>query len=192
MNKTALFFLAKQLLKQKHQSQKAQKPSFKFMWSKISHIIAFGFGSGLASFLPGTVGTLGGWLAFHILNLSGLVKYNISLFWLLCICVLMLGSWASAQTQQRMLKLDSGHIVIDEWLGIWICLAYLYAIDISPSLWQQFIIFINFRIFDMLKPFPIRAIEQKFKQQGFVGGFGIMIDDVVAAIFAILLFNLFR
>jgi phosphatidylglycerophosphatase A len=183
-------------VKMAYASKKNQVPTYTFMWQKFSRIIAFGFGSGLTAILPGTRGTLIACIAFNVLNLYHL---DIRLFALLFISMLVLGAWACNQTQHSIQKIDSGYIVIDEWLGIWLCLwaiSYIETVNLrNLSFSKQIAIFFVFRLFDMWKPYPIKNIESYFKQHvksnSFLSGFGIMFDDILAAVYTILIFKLF-
>jgi len=177
-------------IKIKYNNKKQTVPSYSFMLQKFSRIIALGFGSGLFTLFPGTMGTLFGWTAFNLLNINKLSILNFSM---LSIILLILGSWACNQTQQSLGKQDSGYIVFDEWLGIWLCFWVLSFYSLL-SLSQQIGIFLVFRLFDMLKPFPIKHVESYFKNRiksdSFLSGFGIMIDDILAAFYTILIFKL--
>jgi len=76
---------------------------------------------------------------------------------------------------------DPSCIVIDEIVAFLALLIYF-----KPSLFEMFFIFLLFRIFDIFKPFPIDILEKKFD-----GGFGIMIDDIAAALYAALIMIIF-
>lgn len=178
-------------IKSQYQKRKQAVPAYSFMFAKFSRIIAFGFGSGLFSFIPGTIGTLFAWIIFNLLNLQNLSPISFSVGFIL---LLILGSWACNQTQNSIGKQDSGYIVFDEWLGIWLCL-WVLSLDNNISISKQIIIFLVFRLCDMLKPFPIKQIETYFKQNiknnSLASGFGIMIDDILAAVYTILIIKIF-
>jgi phosphatidylglycerophosphatase A len=136
------------------------------------HLLAFGLGSGCAPKAPGTFGTLAAipfwWL---LLQDVPLIPY---------ICVLIagfaFGVYLCEQTSKDLGVHDHGGIVWDEWIGLWI--TYLAL----PSGIEWIIIgFALFRFFDIIKPWPIKWLDQKVH-----GGFGIMIDDVLAGIFALI------
>lgn len=135
------------------------------------HLLAFGLGSGCAPKAPGTFGTLAAipfwWL---LLQDVPLVPY---------ICVLIagfaFGVYLCEQTSKDLGVHDHGGIVWDEWIGLWI--TYLAL----PNGIEWIIIgFALFRLFDIIKPWPIKWLDEKVH-----GGFGIMIDDVLAGIFAL-------
>ena len=136
------------------------------------HLLAFGLGSGCAPKAPGTFGTLAA-IPFWWLLLQGvpLIPY---------ICVLIagfaFGVYLCEQTSKDLGVHDHGGIVWDEWIGLWITYIAL------PSGIEWIIIgFALFRFFDIIKPWPIKWLDQKVH-----GGFGIMIDDVLAGIFALI------
>lgn len=135
------------------------------------HLLAFGLGSGCAPKAPGTFGTLAAipfwWL---LLQDVPLIPY---------ICVLIagfaFGVYLCEQTSKDLGVHDHGGIVWDEWIGLWI--TYLAL----PSGIEWIMIgFALFRFFDIIKPWPIKWLDEKVH-----GGFGIMIDDVLAGFFAL-------
>mgnify|MGYP000215205463 FL=1 len=135
------------------------------------HLLAFGLGSGCAPKAPGTFGTLAAipfwWL---LLQDVPLIPY---------ICVLIagfaFGVYLCEQTSKDLGVHDHGGIVWDEWIGLWITYLALPA-----GIEWVVIGFILFRFFDILKPWPIKWLDEKVH-----GGFGIMIDDVLAGLFAL-------
>lgn len=139
------------------------------MLSDISHFFALGFGSGLAPKAPGTVGTLAAipawlaivWLPFYLQLAVVVVGF-------------VLGVWFCQRTSDHLGVHDHGGIVWDEFIGFWITMLF------APLGWSWLIVgFLLFRLFDIIKPWPIRVLDQKVH-----GGFGIMIDDVLAGLFA--------
>jgi phosphatidylglycerophosphatase A len=137
-----------------------------------SGLLAFGFGSGLSPFAPGTMGTLVA-IPFTFL-LRGLGDVG---FWLVLILLFLLGIKVCGHVSQKLGVHDHGGIVWDEMVGYWLAVAFV------PLQWQWMLAaFLLFRLFDIFKPWPIRQIDKKIS-----GGFGIMVDDVVAALFTIVL-----
>ncbi len=134
--------------------------------------IALGFGSGLSPVAPGTAGSLAAllpWFALRELTLPAFALALISAF--------AIGVWACDWAVQRLQIADPGAIVWDEFVGQWLALAPLIWI---PRGWVWIIAgFILFRIFDILKPWPVSWAD---RQLG--GGFGVMVDDVVAGTYA--------
>ena len=131
--------------------------------------LAFGFGSGLAKKAPGTFGTLAAIPVYLLFKLTGMPVYS-----LLTVIVTVVGVWLCDWAAEKLGEHDFGGIVWDEIAG------YLITMWLAPVSWQTVIVgFILFRFFDILKPWPIKWLDQQVQ-----GGFGIMIDDVLAGVFA--------
>lgn len=137
------------------------------------HFLAVGLGSGLIRPAPGTWGSLAG-LIIGVLLLP--IMGNIS-FAILTALSFVLGCYLCQKTADDMGVHDHGSIVWDEFVGVWICLLFVPEIN---WLWC-FSVFVLFRLFDILKPYPIKFFDKKLES-----GFGIMIDDVFAAIYAVI------
>lgn len=134
------------------------------------HLLAVGLGSGLSPIMPGTMGSLMAiplWLLF--------LGLQPALYWVFILVTFVFGCYICQKTSDDTHTHDSGHIVWDEFVGMWIT---LYFIPQFSILWVT-IAFVAFRIFDMAKPWPIRWFDKRVP-----GGFGIMVDDVIAAIFS--------
>ena len=133
------------------------------------HLLAFGFGSGLAPKAPGTFGTL---VAIPIyLLLQGL---SLPLYLGLVLAGTLLGFWICDRTSRDLGVHDHGGIVWDEIIG------YLLTMAFAPPGWVWLLVgFLLFRFFDILKPWPIRWLDQKV-----AGGVGIMLDDLLAGVYA--------
>ena len=142
----------------------------KIAFGSLSAWLAFGFGSGVSTFAPGTMGTL---VAVpFIFALRGLGSAG---FWIALVLLFLLGVWLCARTSKKMGVHDHGGIVWDEMVGYWLSAAFI------PLQWPWLLAaFVLFRFFDILKPWPIRELDKKVS-----GGFGIMVDDVVAGIFTV-------
>jgi len=134
------------------------------------HMLAFGLGSGLAPKAPGTFGTLAA-LPIYWRLLADLAPW---VFALITLLTFVLGVYVCEKTSQDLGVHDHGGIVIDEWVGMWITLFLL-----PKSLFWLALAFVLFRFFDIIKPWPIKWLDQHVK-----GGFGIMIDDVLAGVMA--------
>lgn len=159
------------------------KPDARFMLSHPAHILAQGFGSGLSPVVPGTVGTLFGWLSFNVLTARWPELFT-PLHWAIVIAAgFIIGIWACHKTGVDLGIADHGSMVWDEIIAFWIVLLVLTPASFSTQLWA----FLWFRFFDMLKPAPIGYFDRRFK-----GGFGVMWDDLVAAFYTLLLFALWR
>jgi len=135
------------------------------------HFLALGFGSGLAAKMPGTFGTLAA-LPLVVL-LSHYASFSVYLA--VTILVSIVGIWICGKTAKDMGVHDDSSIVWDEVAGM---LITMLAVPLS---WQTLLAgFVLFRFFDILKPWPISYLDKHVH-----GGFGIMIDDVLAGAFAL-------
>ena len=139
------------------------------------HFLSLGLGSGLSPFAPGTAGTLMAVLLYLPLSMLPLTLY---------IAVLIIGSLAGIYLCEKTSNKLGGHdhpaIVWDEFLGFWLTMLF------APSGWMWIVIgFVLFRLFDIWKPWPISVIDQKVK-----GGFGIMLDDLIAGAYALVVLQL--
>lgn len=134
--------------------------------------LAFGFGSGLARKAPGTFGTAAAIPLYCLFALAPLPVYG-----LLTVLVTVIGIWICGVAAEKLAEHDFGGIVWDEIAG------YLITMWLVPFSWPAvFWGFVLFRIFDIAKPWPIRWIDRKVQ-----GGLGIMLDDVLAGVFAAVL-----
>lgn len=150
----------------------ARHPGFAFAYAHPAHFIALGFGAGASRFAPGTVGTL---LAFPLWWLLG---PGYSPLEVLAIVVLLfgVGVWACELTGRHLGVSDHGAMCWDEVVAF---LAVLAVVPEDP--WWQLAAFFLFRAFDVVKPPPIREFERRVK-----GGLGVMLDDVLAAGYTLL------
>lgn len=150
------------------------RPSWRFLFRHPAHFIAFGAGAGLAPYAPGTVGTL---LALPLYWL--IAPHLAAMEFLIALAALFgLGIWACERTGRALGVADHGGMVWDE------VVAFLLVLFFVPAtlLWQA-TAFILFRVFDIFKPPPIRYYERIFKN-----GFGVMLDDLVAAFYTLVVF----
>lgn len=139
------------------------------VWRHPVHFLAFGLGSGAAPWAPGTFGTLAAVPLYFLL-----AQLTPVLYVLLTLLAFLLGCWLCGKTSRDIGVHDHGGIVWDEFVGYWITMAFL------PVNWMWALAgFILFRFFDIIKPWPIRWLDQRVS-----GGFGIMIDDVLAGVYA--------
>jgi len=143
----------------------------KFVFSHPAHFLSFGFGSGLSPVAPGTAGTLVAFPLYWLMQqwLSGTAILAVILL------MLMVGVWACQYTGQALGVPDHGGIVWDE------IVAFLLVLLFSPQTLPGYAsAFLLFRLFDIWKPFPIRYADQHIH-----GGFGVMFDDLLAAVYAL-------
>ena len=167
-----------------------RRPSARFLFSHPAHFIGLGLGSGLSRFAPGTVGTLWAWAAFSVMQhwLS-----PAAIGWIIGVS-LPLGWWACTLTARDMNLADPGAVVWDEVVAFWIVLWL-----VTPAgLWAQTVAFALFRFFDAAKPGPVAWADGLFKPRDAApvrwwhAGFGIMLDDLVAAFCSLLVIALWR
>jgi phosphatidylglycerophosphatase A len=141
------------------------------MLSHPAHCVSFGLGSGLLVPGPGTWGTLAAWLGFIALDtrLDGTG-------WAIVIALAaVIGAWCAQRTGAALGRPDHGAIVIDEIVAFWIVLIF-----VPSTLAAQALAFVTFRLFDIVKPPPIRAFDARFKN-----GAGVMFDDLIAAFYTL-------
>lgn len=140
------------------------------------HLLAFGLGSGCAPKAPGTFGTLAAVPFFPLL-----VGLPLPLYLVVLAAAFGLGVWLCDRTSRDLGVHDHGGIVWDEFVGLWLALVPLVPTwAATPRDWLGLAAgVVLFRIFDILKPWPIRWLDARVH-----GGFGIMIDDVVAGLVA--------
>jgi phosphatidylglycerophosphatase A len=146
-------------------------PNLQFLLHHPSHFFALGFGSGLAPKAPGTFGTLVGLPLFWLLTFMPEPIHYLTLT-----ALFLIGIPLCTHTGNALGVSDHGSIVWDEIVAMMLVLEFTPA---SPLWWS--IAFVLFRLFDIWKPAPIRQCDAKLK-----GGFGVMFDDLLAAIYAII------
>ena len=148
------------------------KPGWQFLLSHPAHLLSFGFGSGLARKAPGTFGTLAAFPMYWYLA----PRLTDWLFLLVLICAFAIGVWVCGITGKALGVADYGGIVWDE------IVAFLLVLFFTPPGWKWMVIaFALFRLFDILKPPPIRHFDSNWH-----GGLGVMFDDLLAAGYALL------
>lgn len=156
------------------------QPDFKFLFAHPAHLIAFGFGSGLAPKAPGTVGTL---LGLPLYWLIAAAAPDLPNRIILLIAAFLLGVWACSRTGRALGAADHGGMVWDEIVAFALVLMFIPALLFTPAGWLWIALaFALFRLFDILKPWPIRLADAHLKN-----GFGVMFDDLLAAAYAIAL-----
>jgi len=147
-------------------------PTCRLLLSHPAHFISLGFGTGLAPHAPGTAGTLAAWLLYPLLR----APISDFVFLALLASFFVAGVIAAERTGRALGVPDHGAIVWDEIVAFWLVLFFTPA----GLLWQS-VAFVLFRFFDIVKPQPIRWADSRIK-----GGLGVMLDDVIAAGYAIL------
>lgn len=152
------------------------RPTLAFMFRHPAHLIALGFGAGLAPAAPGTFGTLVAIpLALLLRTHAGDGAYLAAV-----VALLVVGAWASQVTGRALGVPDHGSLVIDEVAAFLLVLFFTGTTPLAIAL-----AFGLFRFFDIVKPPPIRQVDAAIKN-----GMGVMLDDLVAAGYALLVFAL--
>ena len=167
----------------------ARKPTWRFLFSHPAHTLALGFGCGLSPIAPGTVGTLWAWLAFLLLQ----PRLSEVQWAVLLVMSLLVGWWACTVAARQLAVADPGAIVLDEVLAFWLVLWLV----MPTGFWGQLAAFALFRFFDAAKPGPVAWADALFKGRrgqpvGWAQGFGIIFDDLVAALCTLLVIALWR
>lgn len=134
-----------------------------------AHCLAFGLGSGALPKAPGTFGSLA---ALPLVPVLAWLPWPLHL--LVLVLAFALGCYLCGRVSEDLGVHDHGGIVWDEFVGIWIT---FFAVPIGA--WTLLAGFVLFRFFDVLKPWPIGWLDRRVS-----GGLGIMIDDVIAGVFA--------
>ncbi len=147
----------------------------KIVFNSPIHFFAFGFGSGLAPFAPGTFGTLVA-VPLYLFMLN----FSLSLYLLITVISILIGFWLCGKSSEMLGVHDHSGIVWDEFSGFFITMIA------APQGWQWVVLgFALFRLFDIWKPWPIHIVDKKVQ-----GGVGIMMDDVIAGIYALIVLQL--
>ncbi len=137
--------------------------------------IASGFGSGFSPFAPGTVGSAAALLPWLWLRVLPLPYYALAVA-----IAFAIGVWASTWVVRRSGVQDPQVVVWDEFVGVWI------ALIAAPAGWTWMLGgFALFRLFDIWKPWPVGWADEKIH-----GGLGVMLDDVIAGIYALIVLQL--
>ncbi|MCB1539052.1 MAG: phosphatidylglycerophosphatase A [Rhodospirillales bacterium] len=132
-------------------------------------LIATGFGSGRIAPAPGTWGT-----AAALIPALALVPLGPAGYALAAALALILGLWAVGRFEAASGSHDLGMVVIDEWAGLWLALAFA-----APRVEEYALAFLLFRLFDAWKPGPIGWLDRKV-----AGAWGVMVDDLAAGLTA--------
>ncbi|MBU2965744.1 phosphatidylglycerophosphatase A [Amphritea sp. 2_MG-2023] len=145
------------------------------VWRNPIHFLAFGLGSGASPWAPGTAGTLAAIPLYLLIQPLALPWYAAVL-----LVTFVVGIYLCGKTSADMGVHDHGGIVWDEFVGYWIT---MFA---APPGWLWIVIgFVLFRLFDILKPWPISWADKQV-----AGGMGIMLDDVLAGVMALAVLQL--
>ncbi|MBW2544082.1 MAG: phosphatidylglycerophosphatase A [Deltaproteobacteria bacterium] len=138
------------------------------MQDRLIRIAATGLGSGLSPLAPGTAGTLVGIPVYMVFS-----RFPWPLYLLSVIAFSLFAVYVSQEAEKIYNEKDPPRIVIDEIAGFQVTMFL-----VAPTVWHILLGFIIFRVFDIIKPFPIRLCERSFP-----GGYGVVGDDIVAGIY---------
>jgi phosphatidylglycerophosphatase A len=152
-------------------------PTWRWTCSRLYRLVAFGFGSGLLRPGSGTWGTL---LAWPLWRIAAPHIVSDRAMGVLLLLFFVYGCWACTRAGKELGEPDHVGMVWDEMVAFWIVLWL-----VPPTLGSQALAFVLFRIFDTVKPPPIRYFDARFK-----GGFGVMWDDILAAAYTLLVMAL--
>ena len=156
---------------------KLPPPPLRFLVAHPAHFIACGCGSGLSPFAPGTAGTAFAWVTYGLLRQAFPAD---GLFLLVLGGAFLIGVLACHLTGRHLGVVDHGAIVWDEVIGFGVTMIA------APAGWEWVLAgFVLFRLFDVLKPWPISWFDRRIH-----GGLGIMLDDLIAGLFALLCMQL--
>ena len=149
-----------------------------FKLSNPVHFLALGFGAGLLKPAPGTWGTLA---AVPLVVLAAqFFNFDSYLFVFVCLIAFFLGVYLCGKSANDVGVHDHSAIVWDEFVGLFVAMIWV------PLSWKTLLLaFVLFRIFDIVKPWPISWLDKHVH-----GGFGIMIDDVLAGLMACFVIHL--
>jgi len=158
--------------------KRSTPPPWRFLFSHPAHFIACGMGSGLSPLASGTAGTLFAWGLYPLLR-PHFSEPGFAVFLLLA---LLVGVYVCDKTGRDLGVADHGAMVWDEIVPFW------FVLFLTPETWAwQLAAFGLFRLFDIFKPPPARFLDRNIKN-----GLGVMLDDVVAAAYALLVLALAR
>ena len=146
--------------------------------NKLSQLYSTLFYFGYIKWAPGTIGSLLALLVIiylkKILNDFGFV---IIFFFLLILAIKFIEIYSNSINQH-----DAKEVIIDEFLGIYLIIIFSNHYTSFNEIINLFLIFILFRIFDILKPFPINWVDKNIKNS-----YGIILDDIIAGIYTIII-----
>jgi phosphatidylglycerophosphatase A len=170
-----------------------RRADVRFLLAHPAHFIALGFGCGLARIAPGTVGTLWAWIAFALAHpLLGDAAIGVVL-----LAGVGVATWSATVTARHLRNADPGAVVVDEIVAF----SLVLWLVLPASWWAQAVAFALFRFFDTVKPGPVAWADAVFalepdapapRRFGWVQGFGIVFDDLVAAFCTLLVVALWR
>jgi phosphatidylglycerophosphatase A len=142
------------------------------IWRNPLHFIAFGFGTGALPYAPGTFGTIIAIPFFLVLR-----SFSIELYIGILLILIIASMWLCEKVSKDIGVADHQGMCVDEIIG------YLVTMTFAPATFKWILIgFLLFRLFDIWKPWPIRQVDQRFH-----GGVGVILDDVLAGIYSMII-----
>lgn len=147
----------------------SNQPEPRFILTHPVHLLSFGFGTGLSPKAPGTVGTLVGFPLYMVIS-----PFPAGIQAVILVILFVIGIRLCDITGRAVGEVDHSGIVWDEI----VCFAMVLVVTPIEPLWWL-LAFVAFRFFDIVKPWPASWIDNNVKT-----GFGVMADDLVAAIYA--------
>lgn len=146
------------------------RPDLRFMLSRPHHMLSLGFGAGLVPRAPGTAGALAGFALFWLLQQTAPAERAV-----LYAALFAIGVWACQLTGRALRHHDHPAIVWDE------VLAMSLVLEFTPAGYGWWVAaFVLFRFFDIVKPWPVSVPDRSGD-----GGLGVMLDDLIAAVYAV-------
>ena len=134
------------------------------------HAFSFGFGLGLLPKAPGTYGTLAAFPIYIVL-----VRFSTMTYCIVLLILLLAAIYTVSYTSKALHNHDDSRIVCDEFVAYLLVLLFT-----KQTAFFMLLSFVMFRFFDIVKPWPINLIDSKVE-----GGYGIVLDDIIAAIYSI-------
>ena len=164
-----------------------RRATWRFMGLHPLRLIALGFGSGLSPVAPGTAGTLAGWALYLLID--RFLAPSHAAWGVVLVAGFFIGWWACTSTARAMAVADPSPVVWDEIIAFWIILWCVMPVGVVG----QAIAFGLFRLFDAVKRGPVGWADSLFKPKrgalpGWPQGFGIIFDDLVAAVLVLVVF----
>jgi phosphatidylglycerophosphatase A len=167
--------MAMNIFKSKLQRTYTVPPIPSTIWTNPWHFIAFGFGTGALPIAPGTFGTL---IAIPLYLF--LATFSHTTYVVLTLMITFFSVWLCEKVSREIKVHDHQGMCIDEVVG------YLVTMAFAPYGWRWMLLgFVLFRLFDIWKPWPVRQIDTHVH-----GGFGMILDDVAAGIYSLLIIQL--
>ena len=144
--------------------------------NSVATLVAAGLGSGLSPVAPGTAGS-----AFAAFLLLPVLSVGVASHWMALAVATAIGVWAADRAGREWGVIDHPAIVIDEVVGLWLAVLIPLTLipKVIPDVWLLLLALLLFRLFDIVKPWPVNHLERSLPR-----GWGVMFDDVAAGAMA--------